>query len=70
MKAKDRHEQARRLSERYRKAGRKEKAMILDAFCMAAGLNRKYAISLLRNRLRRTAGGGDDLDGRRSIRPR
>lgn len=44
----DRHEQARRLSERYRRASRAEKATILDAFCTATGLNRKYAISLLR----------------------
>ena len=48
MGPKDRHEQARRLSEKYRKASRKERSMILDAFCTATGLNRKYAIGLLR----------------------
>jgi hypothetical protein len=48
MTAKDRHEQARRLSQSYRKASRKEKATILDAFCLSTGLNRKYAIGLLR----------------------
>ncbi len=48
MTPKDRHEQARRLSESYRKASRKEKATMLDAFCIATGLNRKYAIGLLR----------------------
>lgn len=48
MTPKDRHEQARRLSERYRRASRKERTTILDTFCMATGLNRKYAIGLLR----------------------
>jgi len=44
----DRHEQARRLSEVYWRASRKEKSSILNAFCLATGLNRKYAIGLLR----------------------
>jgi len=48
MSPEDRHQQARRLSEAYWKAGRKEKTVILNAFCLATGLNRKYAISLLR----------------------
>jgi len=48
MRPEDRHEQARRLSESYRKATRKEKSTILEAFCTSTGLNRKYAISLLR----------------------
>lgn len=48
MTPKDRHEQARRLSESYRKASRKEKTTMLDAFCIATGLNRKYAMGLLR----------------------
>lgn len=48
MTPKDRHEQARRLSESYRKGSRKQKATMLDAFCLATGLNRKYAIGLLR----------------------
>jgi hypothetical protein len=48
MTAKDRHEQARRLSARYRGASRKERRTILDTFCATTGLNRKYAIGLLR----------------------
>ncbi len=48
MSPQDRHEQARRLSDVYLKAGRQEKSTILSAFCMATGLNRKYAIGLLR----------------------
>jgi hypothetical protein len=48
MSPQDRHEQARRLSERYRRAGRREKTTILDTFCTGTGLNRKYAIGLLR----------------------
>lgn len=36
------------MSARYRKASRREKATMLDAFCLATGLNRKYAIGLLR----------------------
>ena len=48
MTPQDRHEQARRLSESCLKAGRKEKSTILGAFCLATGLNRKYAIGLLR----------------------
>jgi hypothetical protein len=48
MTPKDRQEQARRMSARYRKASRREKATMLDAFCLATGLNRKYAIGLLR----------------------
>lgn len=48
MTPQDRHEQARRLSETYRKASRREKSTILGAFCTSTGLNRKYAIGLLR----------------------
>ena len=48
MTPKDRHEQARRLSGRYRRASRKERTTILDTFCATTGLNRKYAIGLLR----------------------
>lgn len=55
MTAKDRHEQARRLSEKYRKASRKERSTILDAFCTGTGLNRKYAIGLLREPPEKTA---------------
>jgi len=32
---------------RYRKAGHREKSLILDGFCAATGYHRKYAISLL-----------------------
>jgi len=32
---------------RYRKAGRREKSLILDGFCAATGYHRKYAIHLL-----------------------
>jgi hypothetical protein len=35
---------------RYRKAGRKEKTIILGEFCAICGYNRKYAIRLLRTR--------------------
>lgn len=55
MTPKDRHEQARRLSELYRKGSRKQKATMLDAFCQATGLNRKYAIGLLREPPERAA---------------
>jgi hypothetical protein len=48
MTPQDRHEQARRLSEAYWKASRKEKTTILNAFCLVTGLSRKYAIGLLR----------------------
>src|SRR5512138_3962795 len=33
---------------RYRKAGRKEKSVILGEFCTICGYNRKYAIRLLK----------------------
>jgi hypothetical protein len=36
------------ITERYRKAKRKEKKSILDEFCINCGYNRKYAIRLLR----------------------
>ncbi len=48
MTPRDRHEQARRLSEAYRKASRKEGSAMLSAFCLATGLNRTYAVGLLR----------------------
>lgn len=47
MTPKDGHEQAHRLSVKCRKASRKEMSTILDAFCMATRLNRKYASGLL-----------------------
>jgi transposase InsO family protein len=44
---KGRWELLRAIYERYRKAGRKEKKVILNEFCANAGYNRKYAIRLL-----------------------
>jgi len=44
---KGRWELLRAIFERYRKAGRKEKNVILSEFCANAGYNRKYAIRLL-----------------------
>ena len=48
MTPQDRHEQARLLSESYRKASRKDKSTILTAFCLTTRLNREYAIGVLR----------------------
>lgn len=42
------------ISERYRKAGRKEKKAILDEFCINCGYNRKYAIRLLSAKKKRS----------------
>lgn len=42
-----RWELLRAIYDRYRKAGRKEKKIILSEFCANAGYNRKYAIRLL-----------------------
>ena len=47
MGNKGRWELLRAIYERYRKAGRKEKKVILSEFCANAGYNRKYAIRLL-----------------------
>jgi len=44
---KGRWELLRAIYERYRKAGRKEKKVILSEFCANAGYNRKHAIRLL-----------------------
>jgi hypothetical protein len=35
--------------ERYQKAGRKLKHVILNEFCLSTGYNRRYPIRLLRN---------------------
>jgi AcrR family transcriptional regulator len=67
MTAAERHEQARRLSDSYRKASRKEKSLILSAFCESTGLNRKYAIGLLRNPPERRSRAGEK-DRRRAAR--
>ena len=37
------------MTRRYRRAGKKEKGKILDAFCALTGYNRSYAVFLLRN---------------------
>ncbi len=42
----------RAIYERYRKAGRRTKHMILDEFCLDTGYHRKYAIGLLNGRPR------------------
>lgn len=47
MGNKGRWELLRAIYDRYRKAGRKEKKVILSEFCANAGYNRKYAIRLL-----------------------
>ena len=47
MGNKGRWEYLRAIYERYRKAGRKEKKVILGEFCANAGYHRKYAIRLL-----------------------
>jgi hypothetical protein len=64
MNAADRHEQARRLSESYWKASRRDKTLILNAYCLATGLSRKYAISLLRDPPERRSGAGRRRRGR------
>jgi hypothetical protein len=56
MNAADRHEQARRLSESYWKASRRDKTLILNSYCLATSLSRKYAIGLLRNPPERESG--------------
>ncbi len=47
MGSKGRWEYLRAIYERYRRAGRKTKKMILDEFCENTGYHRKYAIRLL-----------------------
>ena len=47
MGNKGRWEYLQAIYERYRKAGRKEKRVILNEFCANSGYNRKYAIRLL-----------------------
>ena len=48
------------IAERYKKAKRKEKNLILNEFCQVCGYNRKYAILILN---------GDDLDKKHKSRP-
>lgn len=48
MVLRSRREYLEAIRARYRKAGRKEKSVILGEFCATCGYNRKYAIRLLR----------------------
>jgi transposase len=52
MRIGDRYELAMELMGRYAGAGRAERGAILDAFCLATGYHRKYAIAMLRGRRR------------------
>ena len=47
MGSKGRWEYLRAIYERYQRAGRQEKRVILSEFCTNSGYNRKYAIRLL-----------------------
>jgi hypothetical protein len=48
MRIAARYELAEEWRDRYLRAGRKEKGEILDAFCLATGYHRKYALTVLR----------------------
>ena len=52
MRVEDRYQFAREQQERYWSAGKAERSRILDAFCLATGYGRKYAITMLRGRKR------------------
>lgn len=52
MRIGDRYELAMELMGRYARAGRAERGVILDGFCLATGYHRKYAIAMLRGRRR------------------
>jgi hypothetical protein len=52
MRIADRYELALELMGRYVRAGRAERGAILDAFCLATGYHRKYAVAMLRGRRR------------------
>ncbi len=47
MSSKAKYEYLLQIRERYRRASKKEKKVILDEFCKVCGYNRKYAITLL-----------------------
>lgn len=51
-RVKDRYELAAELAPRYWKGSRRERGAILDAFCLATGYHRKYAMAGLRGRRR------------------
>src|SRR5574337_38807 len=68
MVLRSRREYLEAIRGRYRRAGRKEKAVILDEFCVNCGYNRKYAIRLLRKQkeavaLQRRPGPRSTYDG-------
>jgi hypothetical protein len=52
MRIGDRYELAAELGTRYWRGSRQERGTILDAFCLATGYHRKYAIAMLRGRRR------------------
>lgn len=65
MVLRSRREYLEAIRARYRKARRKEKAVILDEFCANCGYNRKYAIRLLRQK--KEAASGQRRPGPRSV---
>ena len=52
MRVGDRYELAAELADRYRSGSRRDRTAMLDAFCLATGYHRKYAITVLRGRRR------------------
>lgn len=57
MRIADRYELAKELGPRYWAGDRRERGAVLDAYCLATGYGRKYAITVLRGR-RRMGGTG------------
>jgi len=55
MRIEDRYQLVEELSERYAAGKRLERSAILNAFCLATGYHRKYALALLRGQQRRRA---------------
>ncbi len=55
MRIADRYDMARDLQDRYQRAGKHERGEILNAYCLATGYHRKYAIGILRGRQKRTS---------------
>jgi len=53
MRIAERYELAAEMRERYAAAGKRLRGELLDAFCLATGYHRKYAMALLRGRRRR-----------------
>jgi hypothetical protein len=49
MSSRSRYEYVRSIHQRYLRCGRREKTRMLDEFCSATGLNRKYSIYVLNN---------------------